>query len=94
MSSEIFSTILQSLSLVFLLGAAHTICLNPSFRASSMRLSRERTRLTFPVSESSPINTVFLRGMFFRELKTAAASARSIPGSLRESHLPIFANTS
>lgn len=73
---------------------AQTIRVNQSFFASSMRFSRDTTGFAIPVSESSPMNSVSPSGVFFRELRTAAASARSTPGSLKESHRPTFANTS
>lgn len=75
-------------------GFAQTIRVNQSFFASSMRFSRETTGLIIPVSESSPMNKASPSGVFFRELRTAAANARSIHGSLSASHRPTFANTS
>lgn len=70
------------------------ILVKPSRRASSTLRSWATTGLITPVRESSPMNIVFPKEKFLLEARIAAASAKSIPGSLTLSHRPILAKTS
>lgn len=67
---------------------------NPSFRASSTRFLSRCGALMRPVSDTSPIKSIFLRLIFFLDDTIAAMIARSIPGSLRLSPRAILVYTS
>jgi hypothetical protein len=71
------------------------ISVNHILIASFTLLSKNITFFIFPVRDISPINIVFLESAFqsFDEI-ILAATARSRPGSEKESPLEIFAYTS